>query len=213
MREYTIVRRDMPLPDLFGMNFEPENEDFCEGIEYAPIDSYVWDATGYRPDARAYLSYDDEALHVLMCACEETVQAEVKEFNGPVYQDSCLEFFFKPFEDDDRYLNIEINPLGTALVGFGASRFDRKVLAEQPDEMNICASRHRGGWWAVGFDLPVEFIRDVYGKTPRPGDTMYGNFYKCDESIHPHFGSWAPIVNFRPDFHLPQWFGKLILAR
>ena len=40
---------------------------------------------------------------------------------------------------------------------------------------------------------------------------FFGNFYKCDESLHPHFGSWNPIEAPAPDFHRPECFGKLML--
>ena len=56
MREYKIARLSEPLPDLEGRLFDPDNEDFCARLEDAPIDSYVWDAAGYRPEARAYVS-------------------------------------------------------------------------------------------------------------------------------------------------------------
>ena len=212
MWEYEIRRREMPLTDLYGLNFDPEIDDFCEELEYAPIESYVWDASGYCPEARAYVTYDGEGLHALLCACESTISAEVKEFNGDVCRDSCLEFFLQPFEDDARYINIEVNAAGTALIGIGADRFDRVCLEKQPEGMNICASRHRGGWWAVAYDLPFALIEELYGRHPMQGDVMRGNFYKCDETIHPHFGSWAPIMNAFPDFHLSRYFGKLKLA-
>lgn len=212
MWNYEIKRSEIPLTDLYGVNFDPEMDDFCEDLNYAPIANYVWDASGYRPEARAYVSYDDEGMHVLLCAYEETIRTEIKDFNGDVCHDSCLEFFVQPFEDDPRYLNIEVNAAGVALIGLGANRFDRKLLAEEPDYMNIRASRHRGGWWAVAYDIPWSFIEDVYDRRPQPGDVMRGNFYKCDESIHPHFGTWAPVQNAFPDFHLSQWFGTLMLC-
>jgi len=68
MWEYEIKRTDMSVPDLYGMNFDPDADDYCEELEYAAIESYVWDVSGYRPEARAYVTYDDEGLHVLLCA-------------------------------------------------------------------------------------------------------------------------------------------------
>ena len=211
MREYRIAPLTASLPELTGMVFDPESDAFCEENAYAPIDSYVWDGTGYCPEGRAYVAYDGEGLHVRMCALEKSVSAEVRAFNGEVYQDSCLEFFLKPFEDDGRYLNIEVNAAGAGLIGIGAGRFDRRRLSEPPEGMEICASRHRENWWAISYVIPWAFIRAEFGRVPEPGDVMRGNFYKCDETLHPHFGSWAPVVNFRPDFHLPEWFGKLPL--
>ena len=40
---------------------------------------------------------------------------------------------------------------------------------------------------------------------------MRGNFYKCDESVHPHFGVWNPVATPQPDFHRPECFGILRL--
>ena len=211
MREYGIARKTAPLPELTGRLFDPEMDDFCVGADYAPIDSYVWDATGYRPEARAYAVHDAQGLWILMCAQEAEICAQVEEFNGEVYQDSCLECFLQPIEGDPRYLNVEVNPLGTALIGVGAGRFDRTRLQAMPGDMEMQASRHRGGWWAVRYRISWRLIANLFGRAPEPGTAMRGNFYKCDESIHPHFGSWAPVVNFRPDFHLPQWFGRLRL--
>lgn len=211
MKKYAIVKSDLELPELTGMVFDPEEDEYCEKVEYAAIDSYVWGGQGYKPEARAYVTWDERGLKVLLCAFENEINVEATEFNGPVYKDSCLEFFVQPFEDDPRYLNFETNAGGVALIGFGANRHERIRLPEMPEGMEIQASRHRGGWWAVAYRIPAELFRKLYGRVPAPGSRMRGNFYKCDESIHPHFGSWAPIVHFQPDFHRPEWFGELTL--
>lgn len=211
MRKYVIQHLKEPLPELAGMMFDPDDDAFCEAHAYAPIDSYVWDATGYKPEARAYAAWDEEGLHVLMCAFENEIHTEATQFNGDVYKDSCMEFFFQPLKDDPRYLNIEVNAKGVALIGLGDNRFGRLLMVELPESMNLQASHHRGGWWAVSYTLTTELIRDIFDRAPVPGDVMRGNFYKCDESIHPHFGSWAPIMHFQPDFHRPEWFGELEL--
>lgn len=44
------------------------------------------------------------------------------------------------------------------------------------------------------------------------GFTLRGNFYKCgDLTSEPHYLSWAPITFPRPNFHLPAFFGTLII--
>ena len=211
MKKYGIAPLKEPLPELTGEVFDPENEPFCQACACAAIDSYVWDVSGYRPEARAYVAWSEEGLHVLLCAREKEICVQATEFNGEVYKDSCLECFLQPFADDPRYLNIEVNAGGTALIGFGSGRSDRIRLPELPHGMNIRASRHRGEWWAVAYVIPRKLLMKLYGRVPGPGSAMRGNFYKCDESIHPHFGSWNPIVHFQPDFHRPEWFGELTL--
>lgn len=212
MKKYEIRPATQPLPELIGDIFDPEMDDYCEETPFAPIDSYVWGGVDtYMPEARAYVTWNEEGLQVLMCALEKEIQIKATQFNDEVYEDSCLEFFLQPFTDDPRYLNFEINAGGVALIGLGASR-DRNRLPELPEGMNIRASRHRGGWWAIAYTIPKSLFEKIYGRPPKVGSTMRGNFYKCDQSIHPHFGSWSPIVHFRPDFHRPEWFGELTIV-
>lgn len=46
--------------------------------------------------------------------------------NGPVWTDSCAEFFFRP-EGSDSYYNFECNCIGTLLVGTGATARRRNM--------------------------------------------------------------------------------------
>ena len=209
MREYVVSPANAPLPALAGTEFDPAAEPFCRR-PFAPIDRYAWGGA-YRPEARAYLAWDGRGIHALLCAREETVSAQVTAFNGDVWTDSCLELFLRPFGDDPRYLNIEVNAAGAALVGLGPDREHRGRLAQCPPGMDFRASRHGGGWWAVAYTLPFALIRALYGRRPEPGAALLGNFYCCDETLHPHFGSWSPIAAPQPDFHRPECFGRIIL--
>lgn len=208
-RKYEIRRWNGPRPELDGRVFNPENEPFCS-LEYAPVDSYVWGPDGYCPEARAYVARTDEGLLVLMCAREaETIAVETR-FGGDVYRDSCLEFFLTACpEINPAYINFEVNAAGVMHIGVGASRFDRTVLNRMPEGLRVSHSRHEGQWWAVCYNIPESLIREKLGGGME--DAMRGNFYKCDESIHPHFGSWNPVRWDTPDFHRPESFGELRL--
>lgn len=209
MRRYAVTPAGAELPPLAGREFDPAREPFCLERAFAPIDCYAWDATGYRPEARAYVGRQADGFCALLCAKEREIAAAATQFNGDVYRDSCLEWFFKPLADDPRYLNVEVNARGVALIGFGRSRAERVRLPALPEGMEIRASAHRGAWWAVAYRVPDALLRALYGRAPEPGEAMAGNFYKCDESIHPHFGSWNPIDWPKPDFHRPECFGAL----
>lgn len=209
MRTYIIRRATTPLPKLTGALFDPASEPFCAGA-YAPIDTYAWDGD-YLPEARAYLAWDDAGLRALLCAKEATVSRRVTTFNGDVWTDSCLECFFQPFADDPRYVNIEANAAGAALIGLGVGRAGRTRLAECPAGMDFRASDHEGRWWAVAYTVPFALIEALFGRTLAPGAAFRGNLYCCDETIHPHFGSWNPIDAPQPDFHRPECFGLLRL--
>lgn len=208
-RSYAIRPATVPLPALAGRAFDPEREPFCRG-NWADIDRYAWGGT-YRPEARAWLAWDAAGLRALLCAREETVSARVTAFGGPVWTDSCLEFFFQPFRDDPRYVNIEVNAAGAALIGVGPDRTHRTELTACPPGMDIRASRHEGGWWAVAYTVPFAWLEELFGRSMAGCDAFRGNFYCCDETIHPHFGSWNPIDAPEPDFHRPECFGRLTM--
>lgn len=207
MRDYAIRRAVAPLPKLRGDAFDPASEPFCAG-DFVPIDTYAWGGD-YRPEARAYVARDDAGLRMLLCANEPTVSRRVTAFGGDVWTDSCLEFFFRPFAEDPRYVNIETNAAGAALIAIGPDRAHRTTLAECPDGMDVRASAHAGGWWAVAYTVPFTLIRALYGRDFGMAEPFFGNFYCCDESLHPHFGSWSPIDAPQPDFHRPECFGLL----
>lgn len=210
MKTHIIYPAVAPLPALAGRVFNPDDERFCRGA-FAPIDCYPW-AGDYRPEARAYLAWDDAGLRVLLCANEPTVSGKVTAFGGPVWTDSCLECFLQPFGGEPRYVNIEVNAAGAALIGIGPDREHRGLLAVCPEGMDIQASRHDGGWWAVAYTVPFRWLEEAFGRSLDRSAPIRGNFYSCDESIHPHFGSWSPIEAPKPDFHRPECFGRLILA-
>ena len=209
MQSYVIRPLTAPLPPLQGV-FDPGAEPFCRR-PFAAIDRYNWGGA-YRPEARAYAAWDDLDLAVLLCAREPEISARVRAFDGEVYRDSCLECFLKPFEDDERYLNIEVNAAGAALIGLGVGREDRRRWTICPPGMDIRASRHEGGWWAVAYRVPDALIREAFGRSLAPGQAMRGNFYCCDETLHPHFGTWNPVEAPGPDFHRPECFGLLTLG-
>lgn len=206
---YEIRKWNGARPEIDGKVFNPDQEPFCT-LEYAQVDSYVWDPAGYCPEARAYVARTDEGLLVLMCAKEEKTYAVETRIGGDVYRDSCLEFFLmgRPSCNAD-YINFEVNVNGVAHIGLGAGRPNRRVLQELPEGMRISHSIHTGEWWAVCYNIPNAFFCDMLGGELEA--TMRANFYKCDESIHPHFGSWNPVRSVEPDFHRPESFGLLKL--
>lgn len=64
--------------------------------------------------------------------------------------------------------------------------------------------------WQLDIILPVElFTLQEVGNLQ--GKTVTANFYKCgDDMPVRHYLSWNPVGLERPNFHTPQFFGKLI---
>ena len=69
---------------------------------------------------------------------------------------TCLRILNDLPEKTVDYINVEINPAGTAHVGLGGSRYGRTVFKKAIDGFEI--STYRGeGLWALSFFLPWSF--------------------------------------------------------
>lgn len=187
-------------------------------LEPAQISNFPWDDNGYRPKAYARAYHTGDALYVKLNAVEHKLKAVYGAMNEPVYTDSCLEFFIMPDpEHDGRYMNFELNPLGTLLLGLGEARDERlDITEEQVKAIEISTSTKKtaeGREWSVELCIPFDFLRGIFPKFElTPNKAIRGNFYKCgDETEFPHFGCWNPITLKDPDFHVPPFFGALIL--
>ena len=89
-----------------------------ENIPSVQMDQYLWsDVRSIIPSAQA--AWDEDALYVRLQAIEPHI---LRRFTGTldeVCKDSCLEFFFCPQPEGDRYFNFEGNPNGSIYVGYG----------------------------------------------------------------------------------------------
>lgn len=163
--------------------------------------------------ARAQLCHDGSALYVRMEAEEAAVRATLSDPLSQVCNDSCLEFFFAPDMADARYINFEFNPLGTMYLGFGAARPTRvRQIVKKPDELFAPRPFTTDKGWGICWRIPFSFIQ-LYFPAFAPTGECAANFYKCgDETVQPHYLSWAPMHCDTPDFHRRQDFGTLRFA-
>ena len=196
--DYTIVRVDGGEIDW-------------DSIPGVPIDQVLWtDDFGIR--GAAQLCYDSEHLYVHLSAVESDIRAENTEPLSPVYQDSCLEFFFQP-EGADKYCNIEMNPNGCVCMQYGPAKTDRFSLVRDDivQYFNIRTDRTVDGWEAF-YDIPLDYFRYFFPDYEFSG-VLYGNFYKCGNlCTNKHFLAWKPIDLESPDFHRPEYFGTLVFG-
>lgn len=173
-------------------------------------------APEYRPNTTAQLVFlRDRGLLCRMETDEKDLRAEVTEFDGDTYQDSCMEFFinFAP-EKGTGYINLEGNPIGTLHCKFGSDRYVRRPLTEFGCTVRpTTQAEQRDDGWSIRYFIPMELIRVMFGKESlQSGDVLHANFYKCgDLTAHPHYGMWNPVELEKLDFHRPDFFGRLIL--
>lgn len=163
--------------------------------------------------AHAQVCYSDDALYVHMWAQEANIRAEytADDVQGNPYEDSCLEFFLAPVSEDDRYLNIEMNPLCCTCMEIGTERNNRVRLLPSKDALKATSARTDDGW-EIEYRVPFSFIRALYPNfSIESGTVMGANFYKCGNlTVQKHFLTWNPSTSEKPDFHRPQDFGELV---
>ncbi len=178
------------------------------GIPELKMEQILWEPDcGIRAGGR--LRHDGMNLYVYLYARERDIRAEYTNPPAPVHEDSCLEFFFMP-EGAEQYLNFEINPNGCLHLGFGPDRQNRiNALPADPREVfGIRTGRTEDGWEAE-YRIPVSFLRQFYPAFDCTG-TLCANLYKCgDKTVHPHYLAWKPVGTPTPDFHRPEYFGKM----
>lgn len=174
-----------------------------------------WGEFPYKPAAGFHIAYSDKAVAIMFEVTEDHVRAVAMENNGPVWEDSCVEFFVLA-PNGKHYTNFEMNCAGTMLAALRTSRHDpEKFSDEQIAAIRRITSLHHEpvdsrsegeSWWAIEV-IPFE----AFGYSSKPS-SLRANLYKCgDKCDQPHFLSWSPIGLPNPDFHCPEFFGEIEL--
>lgn len=187
-----------------------------DSYEKNHIGMVPWPGDGYKPDVHFAIAFGNDNIFIKYYVSEKSVRAIYKQPNEPVYKDSCVEFFVA-FGDEKGYYNFEFNCAGTCMLGFGTNRTNRKLLPEttirtirHQTNLKLVDNSGQGGiGWELTLMIPLEVfcnhsISSLNGKQCRV------NFYKCgDELPDPHFLAWNDIKSTDPNFHLPEFFGKM----
>lgn len=204
-------------PRVSGAGSTVRPSGLWEGIPEARILNWQWLGNGHRLDVRTRLCLSGSRLWVRFdCLGEEPV-VNHRGHQQPVYEDSCLEFFFEP-RPGKGYFNFEVNAGGWMLAAFGPIRSERRPLpVVLIEDMGITTDIRTAeqGWpeppgWSVEYSIPVEAIERWSGVKVSAGLVAAGNFYKCgDRTLKPHYGSWSMVDSPTPDFHRPESFGRL----
>ena len=173
------------------------------------IDKVLW-TEDYGIRGQGQLCYDNDYLYVHQSAVEQNIRAVNTEPLSPVYEDSCLEFFFM-LDGSPNYFNFEINPNGCLCIQFGPEKTDRIniVRDDSTEYFDIHADKTPDGW-EVYYRIPLDFIRFFYPDAGFRG-SFSANMYKCgNKTMNKHFLSWRDIKLDKPNFHCPEYFGKIV---
>lgn len=207
MKPYKILYRESKATDV----------DWVQ-VPHAYISHYLWETNGYQPPAFGQLAWSSKALLVHLWCGEQHPLVTYHQWNQPIYEDSCLEFFVNLTPcNGSSFFNFEMNAEGVLLAEFGNAGQPRTSLLEKEwkGRMAISAFVNSLGGWEITYELPWELLRRYQPDfSPQPEWVITGNFFKCGNSTaFPHYGAWNPIdlpdINFhRPEFFVPCIFVK-----
>jgi hypothetical protein len=199
------------------------NKQAWKGIDAIDVDTPHWPVQSiHLPKTQVKLQYDEGNLYVIFMVRDQYIRAITTQTHGPVYKDSCVEFFFAPNNQSPKaYFNFEVNCCGVMLVAHqtGPRQDSRFLDLAHCDKMKIASSASgpikneitKPLSWTVEYAIPFEMLSQYCDiEKPAPAVTWRANFYKCaDASSRPHWIAWSPIKCPEPDFHHPEYFGKI----
>ncbi|MCD8301471.1 MAG: hypothetical protein LUC44_00465 [Prevotellaceae bacterium] len=188
------------------------------GVPWHSVDCQPWaEAFPYKPQVRFRIAHSGSHILLHYWVSEHVVRAMAEADGGPVWEDSCCEFFIQPM-GSPYYYNIECNCAGTLLIGVGQGRAGRtaaprSVLSQVRRSSSLGSGqltpRAISQPWELSLIIPAEALFR-HAVTTFSGKRFRANFYKCGDRLpRPHFLSWQPISLPKPDFHCPAFFGTL----
>lgn len=214
---YNVARLNQPI--TIDANW---NKAQWQDIQSIEISNYMGEIPQFRPVTHAKMMYDNDNIYVIFQVKDRYVRCTTNEINGPVWEDSAVEFFFAPDSKmPERYFNLETNCGGTPLFHYNLIPRKESKRAD-PDDIKRIEIAHSlpqlinpemtdPVTWTLEYRIPFSLL-EKYSEVSRPeaGVKWRANFYKIAENnSNPHYITWSVVENDKPNFHLPQFFGYL----
>jgi Carbohydrate-binding family 9 len=202
------------ITDLISANESYNLSLILDQLEKHPLSIAPWEAFPYKPKVAFSIAHAEGFIYLKYYVSEQQIRAVNNATNGSVWEDSCVEFFVN--FDDKGYYNLECNIIGTILLCYGAERNDREMLPVEvikkiQFQSNIQNNKEEKTIdWTMTLAIPLS-IFTYHPTLSLKGKEYHANFYKCgDKLAEPHFVAWSNIETPKPDFHRPDFFGKLV---
>ena len=178
--------------------------------------TYQWDEKGYCPEVEFYPQMTEKGFKIKIFVKESNPKRVMTEHFQPVHLDSCVEWFVNFFpETSDNYFNFEVNANGVMNVAFRKNRQEYQTMTVEDIERLGIKTKIEEDDWTVEYEVPFTLIEKYFDGFERKNEVeVLANFYKCgDETLYPHYGVWKQIDTPEPDFHRPEYFGKLVFHK
>ena len=103
-----------------------------------------------------------------------------------------------------------MNPAAILLSCIGEGRGNRERFRVCDEGVEVEASVIGEKGWSVLAYIPYSFLLNHYSCVEKE---MRANFYKCgNNTVIPHYSTWNRVELPKPDYHRPEFFGRLILS-
>lgn len=183
------------------------------------VDLVNWEAFPYRPEVSFRIAHSNNQIWLKFYVTEEHILAKRTETNSATHRDSCVEFFIDP-EQNGNYYNFEFNCIGVIHLAYGPNIgkrtfVDPVLIEEQIQVASTLGSvpfeeRNGGHAWEMTVIIPASIFIHQSGISLKELEAN-ANFYKCgDDTSKKHYLSWNPVKTERPNFHQPDYFGRLV---
>ena len=193
------------------------NASELESLEPFEVSCLLW-GTERIPKTYGYLGFvPDDGFYLKMICMEKDPLRTYTKDQDPVYRDSAMEafFMFEPAQQKERdeqniYINLEVNANGAILAGYGSQRIYRSYFTVDERRELECRTAVEDDRWTVSLRLPVSLLEKLYGPVDlKAGSTFSCNFYKISETKEiEHYASYSRILSETPSFHLPEYFAQ-----
>lgn len=174
----------------------------------------LWGSEGYKPEVSAYITYDDVGFYIKFLINETAPLCDKKNHLEAVFEDSCVEFFVNFAPDySNKYINFEVNAAGAMNVAYRTGRYDpQKLTLEEIEGFQISSDIH-DDYWTVSYMVSFSFIKKYYPMFDiQQCEYILGNLYKCGAKTEmKHYLTYFNIDLEKPDFHRPEYFGKIMV--
>ncbi len=164
----------------------------------------------------AFIAHDGNNLYILYSVKGEVLRVVNEKDFMSVWEDSCVEFFIQR-EGEKLYRNFECNAHGVLLASQRETRENSKRLPSTQIQSIKRTSFIKHKYvddtevsdWQLLLIIPKLSLGFAENEE-LSSKSIRANFYKCgDETSQRHYQSWNRIETPSPNFHQPQFFGKL----
>ena len=215
---YTVCRLDSKI-EIDGRIDQVWNDT----PSFGPF-KFPWWKEGKREQTDARMLWDDDYLYVLYQCDDAHISAHFTKRDESVYKDDCVELFTAPDPTAPKvYFNIEMN-VNTAILdryhpphvrGKDLPKWDAKgivIKASINGTKNDDTDVDKG--WILEVAIPFANFANVTGQRfPKAGDVWNLNLNRCGGSTNQQYSQWSPSGTNRPNFHVPEAFGRVIFSQ